>query len=183
MALKHTIHKVEIAIADMDRHYYETHQLTVAQHPSETEERMMVRIFAFARHAHERLVFAKGLSVDDEPDLWHVDYTGDILTWIDVGLPDERRIRKASGRSNEVFVYLYGGHIAELWWKDNQSKMRGLSKVSVFNLPNTEALTQMARRNMSLQYSIQDGEIWLSDENGAHGVPIETLQDKGAQAQ
>lgn len=176
MALKHTIFKVELAIADMDRHYYETHSLTVAQHPSETEERMMVRIFAFARHAHERLVFAKGLSVDDEPDLWHVDYTGDILTWIDVGLPDERRIRKACGRSNEVMVYLYGGNIADMWWKDNESKVKSLSKVSVFNLPDTEALTAMAKRNMQLQYSIQDGEVWLSDAQGAHSIVVNTLQ-------
>ena len=176
MALKHTIFKVELSIADMDRHYYDNHSLTVAQHPSETEERMMVRIFAFARHAHERLVFAKGLSVDDEPDLWQKDYTEAINLWIDVGLPDEKRIRKASGRSDAVAVYLYGGNIADMWWKDNESKMKALSKVSVFNVPDTEPLKQLVKRNMTLQCTIQDGEMWLSDETGAHLIGVEVLQ-------
>ena len=176
MALKHTIFKVELSIADMDRHYYETHSLTVAQHPSETEERMMVRIFAFARHAHERLVFAKGLSVDDEPDLWQKDYTEAINLWIDVGLPDEKRVRKASGRSDAVAVYLYGGNIADMWWKDNESKMKALPKISVFNLPDTEPLKQLVKRNMTLQCTIQDGEMWLSDDTGAHLIGVEVLQ-------
>ena len=113
MALKSTIHKAEVSIADMDRHYYAEHSLTIAQHPSETEERMMVRLLAFMLNAHERLTFGKGLSTDDEPDLWHVDYNSDIRLWIEVGLPDERRIRKACGRSDAVRVYLYGGSIAE----------------------------------------------------------------------
>ena len=137
---------------------------------------MMVRIFAFARHAHERLVFAKGLSVDDEPDLWQKDYTEAINLWIDVGLPDEKRIRKASGRSDAVAVYLYGGNIADMWWKDNESKMKALSKVSVFNVPDTEPLKQLVKRNMTLQCTIQDGEMWLSDEAGAHLIGAEVLQ-------
>ena len=157
MALKSTIHKVELSIADMDRNYYETHQLTVAQHPSETEERMMVRVLAFARHAHDRLFFGKGLSVDDEPDLWHKDYTEAINLWIDVGLPDEKRIRKASGRSEAVAVYLYGGNIADMWWEANATKMRALDNVSVSNLPATTDLPRMARRTMTFQCTVQDG--------------------------
>ena len=176
MALKSTIHKVELSIADMDRNYYETHQLTVAQHPSETEERMMVRILAFARHAHDRLFFGKDLSVDDEPALWQKDYTEAINLWIDVGLPDEKRIRKASGRSEAVAVYLYGGNIADMWWEANAAKMRALDKVSVYNLPDTTELTRMARRNMTLQCTIQDGEMWLSDDKGAHLMVVEALK-------
>ena len=176
MALKSTIHKVELSIADMDRNYYETHQLTVAQHPSETEERMMVRILAFARHTHDRLFFGKDLSVDDEPALWQKDYTEAINLWIDVGLPDEKRIRKASGRSEAVAVYLYGGNIADMWWEANAGKMRALDKVSVYNLPDTTELTRMARRNMTLQCTIQDGEMWLSDDKGVHLMVVEALK-------
>ena len=105
MALKATIFKAELQVADIDRHYYGDHAITIARHPSETDERMMVRVLAFARHAHEVLLFGRGLSVDDEPDLWLMDLTGAIVFWIDVGLPDEKRIRRACGRAGEVFVY------------------------------------------------------------------------------
>ncbi len=176
MALKSTIFKIELSIADMDRNYYETHALTVAQHPSETEERMMVRVLAFARHAHERLIFAKGLASADEPDLWHKDYGDDIELWIDVGLPDEKRIRKACGRSSAVAVYLYGGNIADMWWAANEKKMQPLDKVSVFNLPNTSELVKLARRTTAIQCTIQDGEMWLSDDNGAHLITIDHLK-------
>ncbi len=176
MALKSTIHKAEVSIADMDRHYYAEHSLTIAQHPSETEERMMVRLLAFMLNAHERLTFGKGLSTDDEPDLWHVDYNSDIRLWIEVGLPDERRIRKACGRSDAVRIYLYGGSIADKWWRDNQKAMNALDKVSVFILPDTSGLTAVCRRNMSLQCSIHDGEVWLSDAAGAHLVVCEVLK-------
>jgi uncharacterized protein YaeQ len=98
MALKATVVKAELQVSDMDRHYYASHNLTLAQHPSETDERLMVRLLAFALNADERLEFGKGLSSDDEPDLWRRDYTGDIELWIDLGQPDESRIRKASGR-------------------------------------------------------------------------------------
>lgn len=176
MALKSTIHKAEVSIADMDRHYYAEHSLTIAQHPSETEERMMVRLLAFLLNAHERLIFGKGLSTDDEPDLWHVDYNSDIRLWIDVGLPDERRIRKACGRSDAVRIYLYGGSIADKWWCDNEKAMNALDKVSVYRLPDTSGLTAVCQRNMTLQCSISDGEVWLSDANGAHPIVCEILK-------
>ena len=176
MALKSTIHKADVSIADMDRHYYAEHSLTIAQHPSETQERMMVRLLAFILNAHERLTFGKGLSTDDEPDLWHVDYNSDILLWIDVGLPDERRLRKACGRSNAVHVYLYGGSIADKWWRDNEKAMNALPKVSVFQLPDTSGLSELCQRNMALQCSISDGEIWLSDAQGAHLIACTSLK-------
>lgn len=176
MALKSTIHKVEVSIADMDRHYYADHSLTLAQHPSETQERLMVRLFAFLRNAHERLMFGKGLSTDEEPDLWHKNYAEDILLWIEVGLPDERRIRKACGRSDAVHVYIYGGSIADKWWRDQEKAMRALDKVSVFQLTDTEGLTQLCQRSMKLQCSISDGEYWISDDNGAALVPCIPLK-------
>ena len=114
---KSTIYKAELQIANMDRHYYADHSLTIARHPSETDERMMVRVAAFALFAQERLEFCKGLSDVDEPDLWEKDLTGAIETWIEVGQPDERRIAKASGRSNEVIVIAYGGRASDIWWQ------------------------------------------------------------------
>src|SRR5688572_27582816 len=116
MALKSTICKAHLQIADMDRNYYHDHALTIARHPSETDERMMVRLLAYALHADPALAFGKGLSTDDEPDLWRKDLTGVIEAWIDVGQPDEKRVRKACGRAEQVYVYTYGGHVSDLWW-------------------------------------------------------------------
>src|SRR3982750_3888876 len=109
MALKSTILKAELCIADVDRGYYHDHTLTIARHPSETEERVMVRLLAFALHASDALTFGRGLSTEDEPDLWQHDLTGTIESWIDVGLPDERVVRKACGRARDVYVLAYGG--------------------------------------------------------------------------
>ncbi|MEO7259228.1 MAG: YaeQ family protein, partial [Luteimonas sp.] len=116
MALKATVVKVELQVSDMDRHYYATHMLTLAQHPSETDERLMVRLLAFALHADERLEFGRGLSNEEEPDLWRRSYTGEIEQWIDLGQPDESRIKKACGRAQEVIVVNYSGRSADLWW-------------------------------------------------------------------
>jgi uncharacterized protein YaeQ len=166
MALKATIFKAELHIADMERGYYHDHALTVARHPSETDERMMVRLLAFALNADDTLTFGAGLSTDDEPDLWRKDLTGSIKTWIDVGLPDEKRIRKACGRADEVFVYSYGGHAAQLWWQQVGDKLARSHKLTVVDLPQagTRALAALAARNMKLQYTIQDGQVWVADD-------------------
>jgi uncharacterized protein YaeQ len=166
MALKATICKAELHIADMERGYYHDHAVTVARHPSETDERMMVRLLAFALNADDTLAFGAGLSTDDEPDLWRKDLTGSIETWIDVGLPDEKRIRKACGRANAVFVYSYGGHAAELWWQQVGDKLARSHKLTVINLPQTgtRALAGLAARNMNLQFTIQDGQVWVADD-------------------
>ena len=166
MALKATICKAELRIADMQRNYYHDHTLTVARHPSETDERMMVRLLAFALNADETLAFGAGLSADDEPDLWRKDLTGGIKTWIDVGLPDEKRIRKACGRADEVCVYSYGGRAADLWWQQAGEKLAKSNKLTVINLAyaQTQALAKLAARNMQLQVTIQDGQVWVADE-------------------
>lgn len=163
MALKATIHKADLQIADLDRHYYETHALTIARHPSETEERMMVRVLAFALCAAEGLEFGKGLSTEDEPDLWQRDLTGAIERWIDVGLPDEKRIRRACGRSNQVLVITYGGRVADIWWEQNGAALRKQEKLTVLDLPpeQTTALAARAGRTMSIQATIQEGEVLL----------------------
>lgn len=178
MALKSTIFKSELQIADMDRNYYHVHHLTLARHPSETDERLMVRLLAFARHAHEALAFGQGLSTDDEPDLWRKDLTGAIDLWIDVGLPDEKLVRKACGRARQVFVYAYGGRVADIWWEQNSGKFDRATNLTVIRLPaeTTQALAGLAQRGMRLNCTIQDGQIWLADQEKTVQVEVETLK-------
>ena len=123
MALRATIHKADLNVADTDRHYYASHALTLARHPSETDERMMVRLIAFALNAHVDLTFTKGLSDVDEPDVWLKDLTGAIKVWIEVGQPEERRILKACGRADQVIIYCYGGHASKVWWEGVRNKL------------------------------------------------------------
>lgn len=167
MALKSTIHKVDLQIADMDRHYYQQHVLTLAKHPSETEERMMVRLLAFAIYADEALVFGKGLSDDEEPDLWLKDLTGAIQLWIDVGLPDERLIRKACGRARQVVIVIYGGRIADMWWDQNAKALQKQKNLTVINLPETQALAGLAERGMQVSCNVQDGQLFISTDSMA----------------
>lgn len=181
MALKSTIYKAELSIADMDRAYYAEHSTTLALHPSETEERMMVRLLTFIVNADERLIFGKGISTDEEPDLWHIDYSGEVRLWVEVGLPDERRLRKACGRADAVQVYLYGT-LADKWWRDNEAALRTLDKLVVYQLPDTSALKTLCQRNMTLQCTINEGDIWLSDargELGSHLLALQTLKTVG----
>jgi uncharacterized protein YaeQ len=165
MALKATIFKATMNIADVDRDYYRSHALTVARHPSETDERMMLRLLAFALHADEALLFSRGLSAEDEPDLWQKNLIGDIDIWIDVGQPDEKRIRKACARATRVFVYTYGGHGAEIWWDQMHRKLQRFKNLSVINIPadTLRVLAELAQRTMQLQCTIEDGQLWISD--------------------
>ena len=174
MALKATVYKAELQIADMDRHYYQTHALTLARHPSETDERMMVRLLAFALYASDALVFGKGLSADDEPALWQKDLTGAIELWLDVGLPEEREVRKACGRAKQVVIIIYGRG-ADMWWSQNRDKLQRQKNLTVYSLPgpDTQALAALANRNMVVQCTIQEGLVWVTLETGA--VPIEPL--------
>lgn len=164
MALKATIFKAELQVSDLDRGHFATHSLTIARHPSETDERMMVRMLAFALDADEALEFGRGLSSEGEPDLVKKDLTGAIDLWIDVGLPDEREIRKAAGRARAVKVYLYGGRSADLWWNQNHKALERLENTTVIDLPQevTSAMKAMAAKSMRLDCTIQDGEIWFA---------------------
>lgn len=179
MAIKATIFKANLQIANMERNYYQDHALTLARHPSETDERMMVRLLAFALNAHEYLEFGQGMTDDDEADLWRKDLTGAIELWIDVGLPDEKLIRKACGRSNRVIVYTYGGRVADMWFAQNSSQFERLKNLSVINLPleNTRTIASLARRTMQLQCTIQDGQVWLSDGNDSAQVERVVLKE------
>ena len=166
MALKATIFKVDLSIADMDRNVYEDFSLTLARHPSENDARMMVRLLAFILFANEYLEFGKGLSTDEEPDLWLKDLTGAIDLWIVVGQPDERWLRKASGRAGKVVVFAYGDRVVDVWWEQNRSKLDKLSNLTVYRLnsDDTQALAGLANRSMNLQCTIQEGEVLITGE-------------------
>lgn len=165
MALKATICKATLSIADMDRHYYADHSLTVAQHPSETDERMMVRLLAFALNASDTLEFTKGLSTDDEPELWQKSLTDEIELWIELGLPDETRLRKACNRAKNVILYTYGGRAVGIWWEKNQGKLTRHDNLTIINLPQDaiDTIGQLAGRSMNLQINIQDGEVAIGN--------------------
>ena len=165
MALSATIYKAQLSISDMGRHHYAEHPLTLARHPSETDERLMVRLLAFALYADEQLAFTKGLCVDEEPELWQKGLSGEIELWVEVGLPDEKRLRKACGRAQQVVLFCYGGNAAQLWWQRQASALERCRNLHVFNLPEeaTRALAAIAARNMQLQVTIQDGHVWLDD--------------------
>jgi len=165
MAIKSTIFKVELQVTDMDRNYYEDHQLTIARHPSENDERMMVRLLAFALHASDALQFTKGLSTDDEPDIWQKSLSGEIELWIDLGQPDEKRLRKACGRARKVVIYTYQQGSSMAWWQQYQSKLARFENLSIVNFSDVEVqkLGTMAQRAMRLQCTIQDASLWLSD--------------------
>lgn len=164
MALKATIYKASLQVSDMDRNYYGEHSLTLARHPSETDERMMVRVLAFALNAHEQLAFGKGLSDAEEPDLWRKDLTGSILHWIDVGQPDEKRLIRASGKADRVTVYAYGRG-ADLWWEANAERLGRAKNLAVWRVPMaaSESVGKLAERAMQLQCMVQEGQVWFSN--------------------
>jgi uncharacterized protein YaeQ len=164
VAIKATIFKAQLAVSDTDRGHYASHALTIARHPSETDERMMVRLVAFALNADEALEFGRGLSSEGEADLVHKDLTGAIQLWIDVGLPDERDLRKACGRSRRVIAYLYGGNGARMWWAQNAASLERCANLSVVELPQeaTRTMAAWAARNMDVSCTIQDGRLWLA---------------------
>jgi uncharacterized protein YaeQ len=175
MALKSTIYKVELSIADMDRHYYETHNLTVARHPSETDERMMVRLLAFALNAHERLQFTRGLSTENEPELWQKNYSNEIEVWIDLGMPSDKRVRQASNKADKSIIYTYGGNAADMWWDKIKSSTTRFKNLQVTNIiqEDSTALEQFASRSMRLQVNIQDGDVMISNAiDTLHVTPI-----------
>jgi uncharacterized protein YaeQ len=176
MALNATIFKATLAIADIDRGYYADHTLTLARHPSETDERMMVRLVAFALHAHEiqstcsgdaTMRFGAGLSSPDEPDVILEDFTGAKRLWIEVGQPEDKPVLKACGKADQVALYCYA-HSAEVWWKGIESKLSRPRNLRVWRIPTAQAkeLQALAERSMNLQATIQEGALTLSGERG-----------------
>jgi uncharacterized protein YaeQ len=180
MADKSTIYKVDLHVSDMDRHYFEQHSLTLAKHPSENENRLMIRLLAFALNADESLLFGKGVSTKEEPTLWIKDLTGAIKLWIDIGQPDAKAIKKACGRSDQVMVILYG-RSSDSWWKNNSSDCSKRKNLKVVQIPEAamQALTPMAERNMDMTCNIADGEVTIfSGEESFSFEPV-TLYPAG----
>lgn len=180
MALKSTVFRAHLQIADIDHNYYADHTLTLARHPSETDERMMVRLAALALHAHTlqsvchgdgTLAFGAGLSDPDEPDAWLRDFTGLTRLWIDVGQPEDKPLAKACGKADAVVLYCFN-HAAEVWWRGIENKLGRMRNLSVLRIPTEAAqgLHVLAQRSMQLQATVQDGALTLSDD--AHSVEI-----------
>ncbi|MDC8829278.1 YaeQ family protein [Alteromonas gilva] len=175
MALKATIFKADISITDMDRNYYNDHNLTIARHPSENDARMMLRIIAFIVNAHERLQFTKGLSDDDEPDLWLKSYSDEIELWIELGQPSEQRIKKGCNQSQQMMIYAYADNSFEAWWKKEKTALQSRKNLSVFTLPEAliKILENAVQRSMQMQVTIQDGQMWLTVEGSDSAESVE----------
>ena len=186
MAIKSTIFKASLQIADIDHAYYADHALTLARHPSETDERMMVRLCALAFQAYKlqsvchgdaTLAFGAGLSDPNEPDAWLRDFTGQTRLWIEVGQPEDKPLLKACGKADEVVLYCFN-HAAEVWWRTMENKLSRPKNLSVFRVPTlaSQALIPLAQRSMQLQATIQEGALMLSD--GSTTVDIEPIRWK-----
>ena len=186
MALKSTIFKATLAVADIDHGYYADHALTLARHPSETDERMMIRLVALALNAHKlqdvcqgdgTLAFGAGLSNVDEPDVWLRDFTGETKLWIEVGQPEDKPIIKACGKSDEVIVYCFN-HAAEIWWRGIENKLTRPQNLQVYRVPTeaSQALAALAQRSMQLQATVQENTLTLGD--GANSIDVELLRWK-----
>ena len=175
MAQQATIYKVKLSVSDMDRHYYDTHNLTIAKHPSETDERLMLRVLAFALNAHEQLEFTRGISTGDEPDIWQKNLSGEIVLWVELGLPSEKIIRQSCGKAEEMIIYCYGGSTAEMWWIKIKNSTARFDNLQVTNLSkkDTIELGKHASRSMNLQVNIQDGDVMVSvNDNVVHVTPV-----------
>ena len=178
MAIKSTIFKAELQITDMDRNYYNDHALTIARHPSENDERMMLRILTFALHASNSLSFTKGLSTEDEPDLWQKNYSDEIELWIDLGQPDENRIRRACGRADRVIIYTYNRNSAQTWWDKIKGKAQRFDNLSIVSVDDAamSKLAAFSQRTMQLQFNIQDGITLISDGERSLEVTLTTTK-------
>ena len=181
MALKSTIYKAQLSIADMDRGVYADHALTLALHPSETEERLMVRLLAFALMAPKddargTLQFARGLADTDEPDLWQHDLSGQLVQWIEVGQPDERRMLRAAARAEQASFVSYSAS-TPIWWAGVKNKLTRTERLAVWQLPTeqSQALAALARRSMQAQISVQDGSVWWHGDAGHLELRLEPL--------
>lgn len=181
MALKATIYKAQLQIADMDRGIYGDHALTLALHPSETEQRMMVRLLAFALNVpaddhRGKLVFARGLSDTDEPDLWQLDLTGQLVHWIEVGQPDERRMLRAAARAEQATFISFSAS-TPIWWAGVKNKLTRTERLAVWQLPaeQSEALAALAQRSMQIQVTVQDSLVWFNDGQRSVELSLQSL--------
>ncbi len=177
MALKSTIYKVNVELANMDQHYYDSLQLTIARHPSETEQRLIIRIICYILNAHPDLKFGKGISNEEEATIWQINYSNEIDLWIELGQLDEKRLKKACNKAKKVKLYCYGTS-TDIWWSQIKSKVNKLDYLSVekFDHSITDSLIKLISKTMEFQCSIQDGQLWLSSENETLLIETEKLK-------
>ncbi|KJY95389.1 MULTISPECIES: YaeQ family protein [Pseudoalteromonas] len=181
MALKATIIKARLNISDLNRHHYQQYSFTLAQHPSETDQRMMIRVLAFALNANDNLVFTKGLCADDEPELWWINDDDSIHLWVELGLADDKRLKKACSRAQQVLLYAYGEGSQQAWWQKHQAKLAGFDNLRIVSLAyeDTQKLAAMASRSLDLTITIEDNEVWVSDSETSLQIPLTLLQGQG----
>lgn len=167
--------KAEVQVSDMERGHYQTYNLTLARHPSETDERLMVRLLAFTLNADAALCFTKGLSTDDEPELWRKSLSDEIESWIELGQLDEKRLRRACGLAKQVIVYLYAEKSANVWWSQQQDMVRRFSnlRIAMLTVVGDTRLESLAQRNMSLHATVQDNQVWLSDDQRTVTIDVQ----------
>ena len=180
MALKATIYKAMVNVADLDRNQFLDSNLTLARHPSETQERMMLRLLAWIKYANERLQFSRGLSAEDEPEIWQRNDHMGIDLWIELGLPEEKRLKKACSQSAQVALFTYNSRAAEVWWQQHQNKLKQYQNLSIWYLDDEQLaqLSDFAGRTMALQATIQDGAIWLSDSQNNLEIHLTAWQPR-----
>lgn len=179
MALKPTIYKLRISLSDLNRDYYDTLNLTVAQHPSETIERMMARALAYCINAQENLVFTRGLSTIEEPDIWVRTMDDQIALWIDIGEPAVDRVKKSTRIASVVKVYSFNDKAkSDVWWQKNQNKFRQLNAAFYqFDWPAIQELANQVERTMDFSVTITANSAYVATEKGECEVSWECLQD------
>ncbi len=178
MALGATIYKAELHVANLDQAHYSSHALTLARHPSETDERLMLRLLAFALYAADAPELTKDLAATDQPALWALDMTGDVVLWIELGLPDEKRLRQAAGRARRVVVLSYGGQKQVVWWQQHQGVLGKQRTLTVLAVPpeQSQALAALATRTMQVNVTVQDGSVWFATQSGSVELQPRVLQ-------
>lgn len=166
MALSSTIFKVQLDLSDLNRNHYDSYKLTLARHPSENDQRMMLRLVAFALFAEEQLVFTKGISTTEEPDIWIKNYSGEIELWIDLGLPDEKRIRQAHSLSKKVVIFAYGDRSIITWRQQLEASIKRFPSLQIIHISDDDLkqLATLADKNMQLHCSIQDNDIFIGND-------------------
>lgn len=179
MALKSTIYKARLTVSNLNIHHYHDYALTVARHPSENNLRMMVRLLAFAMSSEEEIQFTKGLSSDSEPDLWKINHDASIEHWIELGLPDERHLRQICSKANKVTVYTYHGAQAQQWFEGIRRQAQRFSHLKIvhFVIPDDGTLEHLVEKGMNLNISIEDSDIWVSNESERLCVEFQIAKD------
>tara|TARA_R110002072_G_scaffold105615_5_gene230941 strand:- start:89 stop:625 length:537 start_codon:yes stop_codon:yes gene_type:complete len=178
MALSSTIFKVQLDLSDLNKNHYNSYKLTLARHPSENDQRMMLRLLAFALFADEQLSFTKGISTVEEPDLWIKNYSGEIELWIDLGLPDEKRIRQAHSSAKKVVIFAYGDRSLATWRQQLDASIKRFPSLKIFHIADDDLkqLASLADKNMQLHCSIQDDEVFIGNDSQNFQIKINTLE-------